>query len=79
MLCWLALRLIRVAETATGDTRRNLRHQLNQMHLGTFTGPAGTLKRRTATNTTQTRIFSALDIAEPREFSELRPDTAPAA
>lgn len=79
VLCWLALLLIRVAETGTGDTWRNLRHQLDQMHLGTFTGPAGTVKRRTATTTAQTRIFSALNVAEPREFSELRPATAPAA
>jgi hypothetical protein len=79
VLCWLALLLIRVAETTTGDTWRNLRHQLDQMHLGTFTGPAGTVKRRTATTTAQARILGALDIAQPREFSELRPATAPAA
>ena len=49
------------------------------MHLGTFSGPAGTVRRRTATTTTQTRILAALDLAEPREFSDLRPATTPAA
>ena len=34
-LCWLALLLIRVAETRTGDTWRNLRHELDRMHLVT--------------------------------------------
>ena len=35
-LCWLALLLIRVAENATGDTWRNLRHELDRMHLVTL-------------------------------------------
>ena len=35
-LCWLALLLIRVAETRTGDTWRNLRHELDRMHLVTL-------------------------------------------
>jgi hypothetical protein len=79
VLCWLALLLIRVAETGTGDTWRNLQHQLDQMHLGVFTGALGTVKRRTTTTQAQAPIFAALDIAEPREFSELRPAAAPAA
>jgi len=73
VLCWLALLLIRVAETTTADTWRNLRHELDRMHLGTFAGPAGTVKRRTATTAGQAAILRALDLAEPREFSELRP------
>ncbi|MCU0271198.1 MAG: IS1634 family transposase [Acidimicrobiales bacterium] len=79
VLCWLALLLIRIAETATGDTWRNLRHHLDQMHLGEFASPAGSFKRRTATTQTQARILAALDMPEPREFSELRPATTPAA
>jgi len=73
VLCWLALLLIRVAEQATGDTWRNLRHELDRMHLGTFEGTAGTVRRRTATTAGQAAILRALDLAEPREFSELRP------
>jgi hypothetical protein len=73
VLCWLALLLIRIAETATGDTWRNLRHELDRMHLGTFTGPAGTVRRRTATSPGQAAILRALDLAEPREFSDLHP------
>ena len=30
VLCWLALLLIRLAENATADTWRNLRHQLDR-------------------------------------------------
>ncbi|MBI2708087.1 MAG: IS1634 family transposase [Actinobacteria bacterium] len=39
LLCWLALLLIRLAETATGDTWRNLRHELDRMYVGLFAGP----------------------------------------
>ena len=79
MLCWLALLLIRIAETATGDTWRNLRHELDRMHLGTFTGPAGTVRRRTATTPAQAATLRALDLAEPPQFSDLRPASTPAA
>ena len=33
-LCWLALLLLRVIETAAGDTWRNLRHELDRMAPG---------------------------------------------
>jgi hypothetical protein len=59
VLCWLDLPLIHVAEQAPGDTWRNLRHELDRMHLGTFTGPAGTVRRRTATTAGQTTILRA--------------------
>ena len=72
-LCWLALLLIRIAETTTGDTWRNLRHELDRTHLGTFTGAAGTIRRRTATTPTQAALLRALDLAEPREISDIRP------
>ncbi|MGK2853854.1 MAG: IS1634 family transposase [Microbacteriaceae bacterium] len=76
LLCWLALLLIRVAETATGDTWRNLRHQLDRIHQGTFTGPAGTIRRRTATLPEQAAILRALQLPEPPQFSELTPHPA---
>jgi len=76
LLCWLALLLIRLAETATGDTWRNLRHQLDRMHLGTFTGAAGTIRRRTATLPEQAAILRALQLPEPPAFAELTPAPA---
>lgn len=75
LLCWLALLLIRLAETATGDTWRNLRHQLDRMHLGTFTGELGTIRRRTATLPEQAAILRALEVPEPPQFTELTPPT----
>lgn len=73
VLCWLALLVIRLAETATNDTWRNLRYQLDRMHLGTFTGEIGTVRRRTATLPEQAAILRALELPEPPQFTELAP------
>jgi len=72
LLCWLALLLIRIAENQTGDTWRNLRDELQRMHLGTFTGPAGTSQQRTELTTRQREILHALDVAQPPLFLHLR-------
>jgi hypothetical protein len=73
LLCWLALLLIRIAENQTADTWRNLRDELQRMHLGTFTGPAGTSQQRTELTARQRDILHALNVAEPPPF--LHPDT----
>ncbi|MGH9181477.1 MAG: IS1634 family transposase [Acidimicrobiales bacterium] len=73
LLCWLALLLIRLAETATDDTWRNLRHELDRMHLGEFTGTAGRVLQRTQTTAAQATIFKALGVAEPNRFLGLTP------
>lgn len=70
-LCFLGLMLMRVAERATGDTWRNLRRELDRMHLGTFAGPAGTITQRTETTPRQREILAALGIAEPPIVFEL--------
>ena len=49
-LCWLALLLIRVAETRAGDTWRNLRHELDRMHLVTLATADGRVAQRSATH-----------------------------
>jgi transposase len=67
-LCWLALLLTRVAETATGDTWRNLRHELDRMHLVTLTTPDGQVTQRSVITTGQKTILSALDLPEPPKY-----------
>lgn len=71
LLCWLALLLIRIAETTHGDTWARLRHELDRMHLGTFTGAAGTIQCRTATTPAQAAILTALDLPEPPAISAI--------
>lgn len=65
LLCWLALLLIRVAESKTGQTWRNLRRVLQRMHLGEFAGRNGRVLQRTQTTTEQKQVFAALKVAEP--------------
>jgi len=67
-LCWLGLLLIRVAENATGDTWRNLRHELDRMHLVTLATPEGRIAKRSATTTRQRQILTDLQIREPAQI-----------
>jgi hypothetical protein len=75
LLCWLALLLIRIAETRTGSTWPTLREELQRLHLGTFTGPAGSFRQRTELSPAQRKILDALGLPEPRRVHEAVPAT----
>jgi hypothetical protein len=72
-LCWLALLLLRVAETATKDTWRNLRNELDRMHLVTLATNEGTVAQRTELTHGQRRILKALELPEPPRFYDFTP------
>ncbi len=67
-LCWLALLLIRIVENATGDTWRNLRHELDRMHLVTLATADGQVAQRSMSTAGHKSIFAALDLPEPPQF-----------
>jgi len=67
-LCWLALLLMRVIENATDHTWRNVRHELDRMHLVTLATADGYVAQRTATTAGQKTILAALLLAEPARF-----------
>jgi hypothetical protein len=67
-LCWLALLLLRVVENATDDTWRNVRHELDRMHLVTLATPDGQVAQRTSTTTGHKTILAALELPEPPRF-----------
>ncbi|MFN0089304.1 MAG: IS1634 family transposase [Acidimicrobiales bacterium] len=73
LLCWLALLLIRLAETATGDTWRNLRHELDRMHRVTLATDEGVVVQRTATTARQAAILRDLKLTEPPRFFDFTP------
>jgi hypothetical protein len=75
-LCWLALLLIRVAETRAGDTWRNLRHELDRMHLVTFASADGRVAQRSALTGNQKTILAALDLPEPPKYFDFTPGIA---
>ncbi|MGH2903819.1 MAG: IS1634 family transposase [Solirubrobacteraceae bacterium] len=72
-LCWLALLLMRVAETETGETWRNLRNELDRMHLVTLATSEGTVSQRTELTPGQRQILRALELPEPPGFYDFTP------
>lgn len=77
LLCWLALLLIRVAETGTGDTWRTVRREMDRLHLGRFSGSAGEVLQRTEVTPRQATLLRALSLPEPPRIVGITP--APAA
>jgi DDE family transposase len=67
-LCWLALLLIRVAENATGDTWRTLRHELDRLHLVTLATADGRIAQRSALTAGHQAILHALQLPEPPKY-----------
>ncbi len=67
-LCWLALLLVRVVENATGDTWRNVRHELDRMHLVTLETKEGRIAKRSVTTKGQQKILAALEVREPAQI-----------
>jgi hypothetical protein len=76
ILCWLALLLIRVAENEAGQTWPAMRRELQRIHIGTFTGPAGTFRQRTDIPKTTRDLLTTLAIDVPRKIHELTPPEA---
>jgi hypothetical protein len=77
ILCWLALLLARTAENACGTTWPNLRRELDRIHIGTFTGPAGTFRQRTELTKPQRDILRQLKIDPPPRIYQLKPAVEP--
>jgi hypothetical protein len=77
ILCWLALLLTRIIENACGGTWPNLRRDLDRLHIGTFTGPAGTFRQRTEIAKAQRDILHQLKIDPPPRIYQLTPAVEP--
>jgi hypothetical protein len=73
LLSFLALLLCRVAETRAHDTWRNLRRELERVHLGYFQGSAGLVQQRTELTRRQRAILAAVEAPEPPTFLAIEP------
>jgi transposase len=73
ILCWLALLLIRIAETTAGATWNKITDELAQLTLGTFTGPAGTLRQTADLTPAQHAILDSLQIPNPKKIIQAAP------
>ena len=75
LLCWLALLLIRVAETTAGGswTWNRIRAELQRLHAVTYTGPAGTFRQTTEPARSQRDVLTALGLDPPKKIIEISP------
>ena len=72
LLCWLALLLIRIVETTTGDDLADHPHRPSTAStLITFTGPAGTFRQTTELTKPQRDLFTALALEAPKKILEV--------
>ena len=75
ILCWLALLLIRIAETTAGTTWNKITGELSQLTLGTFTGPAGAFRQTAELTPAQRDILDRLQIPYPNKIIQAAPAT----
>jgi hypothetical protein len=73
ILCWLALLLIRIVETQANTTWTQARRELQRLHAGTFTGPAGMFRQVTSLTKPQTDLLAKLNIPQPKQIIDLQP------
>jgi Transposase DDE domain len=73
LLCWLALLLVRIIETKTGRTWAVVREDLQDLHVGVFTGPAGTFTQTSTPTPAAHAVLAALDVDPPKKILGLTP------
>jgi transposase len=73
ILCWLALLLVRIAETTAGTTWNKIAGELALLTLGTFTGPAGTFRQTADLTAAQHAILASLSIPNPKKIIQAAP------
>jgi hypothetical protein len=73
LICFLALVIIRVAETRTGDTWRTIRAELGTIRHGHFRSRDGEFTQTTELTADQRDLHRALEIAEPPRFGRITP------
>jgi hypothetical protein len=73
ILCRLALLLVRVAETTTGQTWQNLRRELQRLHAVTFTSPDGTFRQTTEPTKPCIDAYAQLGLTLPNKIIEITP------
>jgi hypothetical protein len=73
LICFLALVIIRVAETRTGDTWRTIRAQLGTIRHGHFRSRDGEFTQTTELTADQRDLHRALEIPEPPRLGRITP------
>jgi transposase len=78
LICFLALVLVRLAETRTGATWRTLRAELGQIRQGHFRSTDGEFTQTSELTARQRELHAALGIPEPPRFGRITAAAEPA-
>lgn len=73
LICFLALMIIRVAETRSGQTWRTIRAELGSIRQGLFSGQDGQFTQTTELTRRQRELHTALGVPEPPRFGHTTP------
>jgi transposase len=73
LICFLALVIIRVAETRTDDTWRTLRAELGTIRQGHFRSQQGEFTQTTELTHRHRELHAAIGIPEPPRFGRITP------
>jgi len=71
LVCFLALLLVRVAETRTGQTWPAQRRILRRIKLARFSSKDGRFDQRPNLDAEQKSLLNALNVAEPARVAQL--------
>ena len=77
LICFLALVIVRVAETRTGATWRTIRAELGQIRQGHFRSPDGEFTQTSELTAPQRELHAQLGIPEPPRFGRITPLATP--
>ena len=66
LLCWLALLLIRIAETESGDSWHELKKNFRRLTVGFLAANGGELAQLNQVTSEQKRVLDALNLKHPR-------------
>ncbi len=78
LICFLALVLVRLAETRTGETWRTIRAELGQIRQGHFQSADGDFTQTSELTRRQRDLHAALGVPEPPRFGRISPAASPA-
>ena len=73
LICFLALVIVRLAETRTGHTWRTIRAELGQIRHGHFSSNEGDFTQTSELTAAQRDLHAALGIPEPPRFGRITP------
>jgi len=77
LICYLALVLVRVAETRAGETWRTIRAELGQIRQGHFQSADGEFSQTSELAPRQHALHTALGVPEPPRLGRITPAAAP--